>query len=107
VGPRGGLDGCGKSRPTAIRSTGHPDRSESLYGLHYPGRHTHILRFAITQCGRGLSMGLPFGIQRINKDIRKFSLNDIFRFLELAVSSGTVVLNPTYTRSALFRNRAK
>jgi hypothetical protein len=37
VGPRAGLDGCGKSRPTEIRS---PDRlacSDSLFQLTYSG----------------------------------------------------------------------
>jgi len=39
VGPRAGLDGCIKSRPphTRIRSPDRPARSESLYGLSYPG----------------------------------------------------------------------
>jgi hypothetical protein len=36
VGPRGGLDGYGKSRPTGIRSPNRKARSESLYGLSYP-----------------------------------------------------------------------
>jgi hypothetical protein len=39
VGPRAGLDGCGKSRPpTGIRSPGRPFRSVSLYRLSYPGQ---------------------------------------------------------------------
>ena len=33
VGPRAGLDGCGKSRPHRIRSADRPARSESLYRL--------------------------------------------------------------------------
>ena len=38
MGPRAGLDGCGKSRPpTGIRSPDRPARSESLYRLSYPG----------------------------------------------------------------------
>jgi hypothetical protein len=37
VGPRAGLDMCGKSRPTGIRSPDLPDRSESLNRLRYPG----------------------------------------------------------------------
>ena len=38
VGPRAGLDGCGKYRPpTGIRSPDRPARSESLYRLSYPG----------------------------------------------------------------------
>jgi hypothetical protein len=37
VGPRAGLDGCRKSRPsTWIRSPDRPARSESLYRLSYP-----------------------------------------------------------------------
>jgi hypothetical protein len=35
VGPRAGLDMCGKSRPTGIRSPDRPARSQSLYRLSY------------------------------------------------------------------------
>ena len=38
-GPRAGLDRCGKSRPTGIRSPDLPARSQSLYRLRYP---THV-----------------------------------------------------------------
>jgi hypothetical protein len=37
VGHGAGLDRCGKSRPTGIRSPDLPARSESLYRLRYPG----------------------------------------------------------------------
>jgi hypothetical protein len=37
VGPRAGLDGCGKPRLTGIRSMDRPARSESLYRLSFPG----------------------------------------------------------------------
>ena len=37
VGPRVGLDGCGNSCPTGIRSPSLPARSELLYRLRYPG----------------------------------------------------------------------
>jgi hypothetical protein len=37
VGPEAGLDRCGKSRPTGIRSPDLPARSESPYRLRYPG----------------------------------------------------------------------
>jgi hypothetical protein len=36
VGPRAGLDGCGKSPPNGILSPDRPARSESLYQLRYP-----------------------------------------------------------------------
>jgi hypothetical protein len=35
VGSRTGLERCGKSRPTGIRSPDRPARSQSLYLLHY------------------------------------------------------------------------
>jgi hypothetical protein len=37
MGPRVGLDWCGKSRPTGIRFPNRPARSESLYRLSYRG----------------------------------------------------------------------
>jgi hypothetical protein len=37
VGPRAGLDGCGKFSPTGIRSPDRPARGESLYRLSDPG----------------------------------------------------------------------
>ena len=37
VGPRAGLDGCRKSRPTGVRSPDRAACSESLYRLSYPG----------------------------------------------------------------------
>jgi hypothetical protein len=37
VGPRAGLDRCGKSRPHRVRSPDRPARSESLYRLSCPG----------------------------------------------------------------------
>jgi hypothetical protein len=36
VGPRAGLEGCGKSRPTGIRSPDRTAHRESLYRLSYP-----------------------------------------------------------------------
>jgi hypothetical protein len=40
VGPRAGLDRCGKSRPHRIRYPDRPARSQSLYQLRYPA---HLL----------------------------------------------------------------
>ena len=37
MGPKNGLNGCAKSRPTEIRSADLPAPTESLYRLHYPG----------------------------------------------------------------------
>jgi len=39
VGHRAGLNGCGRSLPTGIRSPDRPARSESLYRLSYPGSY--------------------------------------------------------------------
>jgi hypothetical protein len=41
LGHRAGLDRCGKSRPTGIRSPDCPGRSQSLYQLSYPA-HIYI-----------------------------------------------------------------
>ena len=59
MGPKAGLDGCGKSRPppTGIRSPDRPARSGSLYRLSYPGPPpagitaiTEAIRFARFFC---------------------------------------------------------
>jgi hypothetical protein len=42
VGPGAGLERCGKSRPTGIRSPDLPAPSESLYRLRYPGSRTEM-----------------------------------------------------------------
>jgi hypothetical protein len=42
VGPGAGLDRCGKSRPTGIRSPDLPGRSESLYWLSCPGSSAYL-----------------------------------------------------------------
>ena len=56
MGPRAGLDRCGKSRPTGILSPDLPTRSQSLYRLSY---RTHmfpsaliknLLRYEIPSC---------------------------------------------------------
>ena len=41
VGLRTGLDRCGKSRPTGIRSPDRPARRQSLYRLRYPA-HQYV-----------------------------------------------------------------
>jgi hypothetical protein len=41
VGSGAGLERCGNSRPTGIRSPGLPACSESLYRLRYPGSRHH------------------------------------------------------------------
>ena len=42
VGPRAGLDRCGKSHPTGTRSPGRPARSHSLYRLSYPAHYNTL-----------------------------------------------------------------
>jgi hypothetical protein len=43
VGPKAGLDRCGKSRPTGIRSPDRPARSQSLYRLSYPAQNIIVI----------------------------------------------------------------
>ena len=51
VGPRGGLDGYGKSLPTGIRSPDRPARKESVYRLSYLSTH----HSTDAKCGVSLS----------------------------------------------------
>ena len=44
VGPRAGLDGCGKSRPTRIRSPECVARTKSLYRLSHSGPRQRVLK---------------------------------------------------------------
>jgi len=44
VGLRSGLDWCGKSPPTGIRSPDRPARKQSLYRLRYPAHGNRVLR---------------------------------------------------------------
>ena len=44
MGVRAGLDWCGKSRPTGIRSPDRPARRQSLYRLSYPAHYTVCTR---------------------------------------------------------------
>jgi hypothetical protein len=56
VGPGAGLDRCGKSCPTRIRSPDLPALSDSLYRLRYPGSFVcavsagSILAFVVPNC---------------------------------------------------------
>ena len=43
MGLRAGLDWCGKSRPTGIRSPDRPVRRQSLYRLRYPAHKRRVL----------------------------------------------------------------
>jgi hypothetical protein len=46
VGPRTGLDGCGKSSPTGFRSPDRPESSKSLYRLRYSG----LPKYSMIRC---------------------------------------------------------
>ena len=52
VGPRAGLDGCGKSRPRGFRSPYRQARSESLYRLSYRAPQPWILAIRIKKCNK-------------------------------------------------------
>jgi hypothetical protein len=45
VGLRAGLDWCGKSRLTGIRSPDRPARRQSLYRLRYPAHDIYIYMY--------------------------------------------------------------
>ena len=67
VGPRAGLDRCGKSRPTRIRSPDRPARSQSLYRLSYPRKtgtlHENLCAFLI------MSRSVPLGMKNVSDKI--------------------------------------
>ena len=56
VGLRAGLDCCGKSRPTGIRSPDRPARRQSLYRLRYPAHnirnYTYICLYFFDRASR-------------------------------------------------------
>ena len=69
MGPSAGLDRCGKSRPTGIRSPDRPARSQLLYRLSYLGPQIKCCEavkfciyffFPIWRCGPTWSMASSF-----------------------------------------------
>ena len=55
MGLRAGLDWCGKSRPTGIRSPDRPARRQSLYRLRYPAHYLILYLYpSKTVCGRNI-----------------------------------------------------
>jgi hypothetical protein len=69
VGPRAGLDGCGKSRPPGVRSPDRPARSDSLYRLSYAGPHCHHYTW-------GKQIIVPF-VMSSAKNVRQMKANII------------------------------
>jgi hypothetical protein len=49
VGPRAGLDRCGKSRPTGIRSPDRPARSSVAIPIELPGPSSFLVLFHFYQ----------------------------------------------------------
>jgi hypothetical protein len=64
VGPAAGLDRCGISRPTGIRSPDLPARSESLYRLSYPGSTQYCAGGKIEKNEMGGAFGAYGGGER-------------------------------------------
>ena len=50
MGLRAGLDWCGKSRPTGIRSPDRPARRQSLYRLSYPAHRSVCYMYKMIGC---------------------------------------------------------
>ena len=65
MGPRVGLDECGKSRPTGIRSTDCPAHSESLTRLNHLGPQ-HMWLDYINFCLRRVEVASKF-FERVAK----------------------------------------
>ena len=77
VGPRAGLDRCGKSPPTEIRSPDRPALSESLYRLSYPALtlFVHNRDHAIPLAGLGgyRKLSLPEFLDARHKEVVRLS----------------------------------
>jgi hypothetical protein len=68
VGPRAGLDRCGKSRPTWIRSPDRPARCQSLYRLSYPVHCICVCMYVLFMCV--LFMYLLFVVGLLHEAVR-------------------------------------
>ena len=89
VGPRAGLDRCGKSRPpTRIRSPDRPARSHSLYRLRYPA-YSYILRIP----GNWIKLQWLCLIYRVGEQDRQWKYDVTLRRIRAA---GVVVEDSTY-----------
>ena len=74
VGPRAGLNRCGKSHPpTGIRFPDRPARSQSLYRLSYPGLHYNGITMGTVHCLRIRTCSKPNYTVRININEKKIS----------------------------------
>ena len=69
MGPRASLDGCGKSRPTGIRSPNRPARSALLYLLHYSGPAATVHERIIS------TNNWHYGIERAKQKLSKNSVS--------------------------------
>jgi len=97
VGLRAGLDWCGKSRPTGIRSPDRPAHRQSLYRLRYPAHY--ILALGCIKCKIFMVHNQAPG----NEAWRKVGM--ALRVLNLASkcrSHGTVIPSPPYSREKIF-----
>jgi hypothetical protein len=87
VGPRAGLDGCGKSRPHRDSIPDLPARSDALYRLSYPGPSVKIIMstYISRLCGQTLQsllLNQPV-LDKTNNRIRVFSTRDMSRYVSL------------------------
>jgi hypothetical protein len=85
VGLGAGLDKCGKSRPTGIRSPELPVRSETLYGLGCPGslpmyrtvsklRYTPLQLFVVSE--KSLRFIFQISLQRFHgREFKRIELD--------------------------------
>ena len=67
---RAGLDWCGKSRPTGIRSPDRPARRQSLYRLSYTGPHLLFMLCEIYNVSSATLLTLSK--HKTNFNIKKF-----------------------------------
>ena len=66
MGPRAGLDRCGKFAPTGIRSQNSPSRSQSLYRLSYPANEQQLSLSKTTHIEYSSYLGVSVGVPERN-----------------------------------------
>ena len=72
MGLRAGLDWCGKSRLTGIRSAERPARRQSLYRLRYPAHTAYVLtKTRYHSCN---TEGMSLSVSRILFDDMKITM---------------------------------
>ena len=76
MGLMAGLDWCGKSRPTGIRSPDRPARRQSLYRLRYPANLIHFIE--LFNCAELWTSHIDVRSRKIFLDVSRRNFRETF-----------------------------